>query len=255
MIKFFRKIRHNLLSEGKTGSYLKYALGEIFLVVLGILIALQIDNWNEDRKETDEISKTILNLKAEFQNNYATLNADMHRLKKAANACKVLLNEISSQESNLSMTSVDSLLVFTTGVFTWNPSNYVLNSLKNSDKLELIQDDSLKILLYNYEQYYDDILEWHRTSERATIEFNTYIKTYGSTRNIDYVLSKIVVFSSSHSPSPFKFDNRQLLRNRVVENHLDDIFVSFSFTLMSYKTMLKKIEAIIEETNKYDQSI
>ena len=50
MIKFFRKIRQNLLSEGKTGKYLKYAVGEIILVVIGILIALQINNWNENRK-------------------------------------------------------------------------------------------------------------------------------------------------------------------------------------------------------------
>lgn len=50
MIKFFRKIRQKLLSEGKTGKYLKYAIGEIVLVVIGILIALQINNWNENRK-------------------------------------------------------------------------------------------------------------------------------------------------------------------------------------------------------------
>ena len=50
MIKFFRKIRQNLFSEGKTGKYLKYAFGEIVLVVIGILIALQINNWNEERK-------------------------------------------------------------------------------------------------------------------------------------------------------------------------------------------------------------
>lgn len=50
MIQFFRKIRQKLLSEGNTGKYLKYALGEIILVVIGILIALSINNWNEDRK-------------------------------------------------------------------------------------------------------------------------------------------------------------------------------------------------------------
>ena len=56
MIKFFRKIRLNLLSEGKTGKYLKYAVGEIVLVVFGILIALQINNANENRK-TNGIKK------------------------------------------------------------------------------------------------------------------------------------------------------------------------------------------------------
>ena len=51
MIKFFRKIRYNLMETGKTGKYFKYAIGEIILVVIGILIALQINNWNESRKE------------------------------------------------------------------------------------------------------------------------------------------------------------------------------------------------------------
>ena len=50
MIKFFRKIRFNLLSENNTSKYFKYAFGEIILVVIGILIALQINNWNENRK-------------------------------------------------------------------------------------------------------------------------------------------------------------------------------------------------------------
>jgi len=50
MIKLFRNIRQNLLSEGKSVKYLKYAFGEIILVVIGILIALQINNWNLERK-------------------------------------------------------------------------------------------------------------------------------------------------------------------------------------------------------------
>ena len=51
MIKFFRRIRQQLLNENKTSKYFKYAIGEIVLVVIGILIALQINNWNEERKE------------------------------------------------------------------------------------------------------------------------------------------------------------------------------------------------------------
>ena len=51
MIKFFRKIRQNLLFEGKNGKYLKYAFGEIILVVIGILIALQVNEWNNERNK------------------------------------------------------------------------------------------------------------------------------------------------------------------------------------------------------------
>jgi hypothetical protein len=62
MIKFFRKIRQNVLSEGKTGKYFKYAIGEIVLVVIGILIALQINNasqQNTNRKQVETILKSI----------------------------------------------------------------------------------------------------------------------------------------------------------------------------------------------------
>ena len=63
MIKFFRKIRQNLLSEGKTAKYLKYAIGEIILVVIGILIALQINNWNESIKQAIAEREFITSLK------------------------------------------------------------------------------------------------------------------------------------------------------------------------------------------------
>ena len=62
MIKLFRNIRKNLLNEGKTTNYLKYASGEIILVVIGILIALQINNWNEGEKERQEEHLSITNL-------------------------------------------------------------------------------------------------------------------------------------------------------------------------------------------------
>ena len=89
MIKFFRKIRQNLLMEnlsaeqaGKTSKYFKYAIGEIVLVVIGILIALQINNWNEGRKENKKEKATLLrflnDLKADsinFQTNLNYINA------------------------------------------------------------------------------------------------------------------------------------------------------------------------------------
>jgi hypothetical protein len=63
MIRFFREIRYDLMEKNKTGKYFKYAVGEIVLVVIGILIALQINNWNENRKQLikqDFLFKQIL---------------------------------------------------------------------------------------------------------------------------------------------------------------------------------------------------
>ena len=71
MLKFFRKIRFKLMSENKTSRYFKYAVGEIVLVVIGILIALQINNWNSNLiaqdKETELLKELISGLKADKQ--------------------------------------------------------------------------------------------------------------------------------------------------------------------------------------------
>ena len=69
MIKFFRKIRQNLLMKNKTGKYFKYAIGEIVLVVIGILIALQINNWNEQRKDNIKEQAMLKRLEKEFISN------------------------------------------------------------------------------------------------------------------------------------------------------------------------------------------
>ena len=67
MIKFFRKIRYNLMEKNKTGKYLKYAIGEIILVMIGILLALQVNNWNEKKNNINQAEKHLetvkLNLK------------------------------------------------------------------------------------------------------------------------------------------------------------------------------------------------
>lgn len=77
MIKFFRKIRQKLLSEGKTGKYLKYALGEIILVVIGILIALQINNWNENRKVQTELFDIYSQIIYELDNDITELSINL----------------------------------------------------------------------------------------------------------------------------------------------------------------------------------
>ena len=69
MIKFFRKIRQKLLSENKFSKYLIYAIGEIALVVIGILIALQINNWKEQRRENINEQAILKRLEKEFNSN------------------------------------------------------------------------------------------------------------------------------------------------------------------------------------------
>ena len=74
MLKFFRTIRQKLLAQHKIGQYLKYAIGETILIVVGILIALQIDNWNENRKEKADVKTHLQNLIADLKSDIITSN-------------------------------------------------------------------------------------------------------------------------------------------------------------------------------------
>ena len=86
MIKFFRKIRYNLMEQNKTGKYLKYAIGEIVLVVIGILIALQINNWNEERKVNLREHSLYQNILTDLENEDVRLNSALGQYKQHSDA-------------------------------------------------------------------------------------------------------------------------------------------------------------------------
>ncbi len=98
MIKLFRNIRKNLLNEGKTSKYFKYAIGEIILVVIGILIALSINNWNEDRKYKHQETEYLKRLLSENQQDVTTFSKNIQSIEKG-NESIVKLSEALKDES------------------------------------------------------------------------------------------------------------------------------------------------------------
>jgi len=97
MIKFFRKIRQNLLSEGKTRKYLKYAIGEIILVVIGILIALQINNWNEDQKNKALERYMLENLAENLEQNCDKLKSRIRSIDYYRKSGSVIISAIENK--------------------------------------------------------------------------------------------------------------------------------------------------------------
>lgn len=96
MIKIFRKIRQNLLSEGKTGKYLKYAIGEIILVVIGILIAVQLNNSNERRNSRNELNELLIDLTEYMEPQKLILNYELSKIKQKDS----ILNDIVQNRLN-----------------------------------------------------------------------------------------------------------------------------------------------------------
>jgi Family of unknown function (DUF6090) len=74
MLRFFRRMRQNIINENKTGKYLKYAIGEIFLVVIGILIAVSINNWNENRIDRILEKEYLNRIRVDLSFDYAWIN-------------------------------------------------------------------------------------------------------------------------------------------------------------------------------------
>ena len=146
MIKFFRHIRQRMLKENKTSKYLIYALGEIILVVIGILIALQINNWNEGQKDLGREHVVLIQLRDEYQTNLSQLEEKMGQRSSIIEASLRLLSAI-DQNSALHEDSLAQLFINLYQAPTFDP---IQNDLISSGSIRLIQNKELKLYLSNW---------------------------------------------------------------------------------------------------------
>ena len=164
MINFFKRIRQQLISENKTGKYFKYAIGEIVLVVIGILIALTINNWNEDRKRANAESQSLVELLAEFNKNHKDLMSVHFQKSKAADSLSKYLEFINN---DIVFTSEKNRIFYMLAGNTWNTQYSVLNGLTNSGAINNLKNDILRGLLNTWNDYLDNYLEqqtyYHKT--------------------------------------------------------------------------------------------
>lgn len=140
MIKLFNKIRHRLLSEGRFGKYLKYAFGEILLVVVGILIALRINNWNEFQKDREQEQELLSILHSEFQSNLIQLDQKIAQRNDMIQASLKLLDYIDHPETR-NRDSIVKYLALTMMAPTFDP---IVNDLVSSGRVQLLQNAELK---------------------------------------------------------------------------------------------------------------
>lgn len=149
MIKFFRKIRQNLLLEGKTGKYLKYAIGEIVLVVIGILIALGINNWNSERNEKikywNQLAKVVQNIKSDSIQLQNLKQSRLSSINIASNLMKALNDKNVERPDEF----MNSFLTLTGEMkFVSNMDKQVKNQFENyqNTKIHELLDDYQKLV-------------------------------------------------------------------------------------------------------------
>jgi hypothetical protein len=189
MIQFFRKFRQKFLIEGSIGNYLKYAIGEILLVVFGILIALQINNWNEEKSER-RVEKVYL------QNMVEDLKSDLDIYTNYENANDIIYNLIDSLIPNLKSPDRKmkaGKLAFWARMVTVNwkiihPVKRTYEQMKSSGHLRMVKNretaDSISF-------YYNSLTEFEGYNEAGMLWANQYIEAIGKVFDTEAMLQTL----------------------------------------------------------------
>ncbi len=238
MIKFFRHIRQKLVEQGKTANYLKYAIGEILLVVIGILIALQINNWNQERIDHKNEMKLLKELKNDLDITISDLDNTINDVKQRIDSTIVILEYIEAQipyESYM-MPAFD----YMNGTRWFYPRTIAYENLKSSG-INNITNDSIKIKLAEvFGQKLDRIkdiegrmleLLWVLNQELKNVMVHAEINHSGATKLI---------------PEHFKsFKNNKSVVNSIIwyNNRRDLALIIYK----NYRVSVLELKKIIEE--------
>ena len=184
MIGFFRRIRRKLATENQFFKYSRYAVGETVLVVIGILIALQINNWNQQKIAFNEEQVLLKILKNDFENRLHELTILNEGRIDAAKACEKLLSFVDHPQENYPSNEIDSLLAIVTLTYWFNEKFCTLDMLFNSGRINTLSNDNLKYLLVNWPTLVEEMLEEQRLIVENYSKIETVLGRHISLRDI-----------------------------------------------------------------------
>lgn len=244
MFKFFRKIRQDLLSEGKTGKSLKYALGEIILVVIGILIALSINNWNDNNKKSAFEKVALQNLKVDFELNKTELEDIIANTESNIEKGIEILNHTGNRNTGNFL--LDSLLIATVSGRVFSAQNGFLNDLINSGNLGVLKNVDLRSKLSSWAPNLESLARKESYLEGTESDLITFVTKNGSWLNVDnYNFSKSE--SSLKIPkSGFEVSNNDMLSSLEFENLVENGVVYYNIVLKNQKESLNLTNEILE---------
>jgi Family of unknown function (DUF6090) len=234
-MKFLRNIRKKALNEHKIGGYLAYALGEIVLVVIGILLAVQINDYYESVKIRDTEIIFLKNLRAETMNNHVNLMEAISYQERSLNANDTLLNLYSAGYNTLRHHKIDSLFAEVQWGWIFNPETSVLNSIKTTNQFNIIRNQKIKDFITTYEELVTDAQEESIIIQDLIInKYVPQVSKFISLKNRLYYTGY-----KSLSPSKFKSDYSGLFNDREIESTLAYIYAWRIVELEEERKILK----------------
>ena len=235
MIKFFRKIRYDLMEKNKTGKYLKYAIGEILLVVIGIIIALQLNNWNESRNQSYKEIISLKALKSELQNDLNTefIPGKNNYLRRNKSLSQII--EVYRKKDTISK---DSLLNCFRRSIT--DRNFALNEAAfenlKSTGINLITNDSLRLKITSmYSAKYPEIM----LRNNRLIQFTEREVRPTLNDNVD-------LYSVTLSQNEFDF----LKNNKKISNRMFELYYLRRWMLEELDIIIPKLKSLLRDIDK-----
>ena len=253
MFKFIRRIRQKLLSENKFSKYLKYALGEIILVVMGILIALQINTWNENRK-TYNLSRTHLkNIKKDLVADTMTFRAGIDRYKNSLRLQEDLfdLDKVKSLSTDSLLNNIYSKTIFHSARI-YNINNSTFLKLTNSGFVESksFSDLFLDISDYYTKEYYtwQEYLEWDKENGQRAEKPESLFELYDKIDFVDFVKKS---HSEIHSElrEEYATSFREYVSSPRFRNYVWNANIQMKAMLNQMQHQKRVTTALIEKVN------
>ena len=179
MINFFRKKRKKLADDNKALKYTRYAIGEIVLVVIGILIALSINTWTQQRKAANKEEILLSELHQEFIKNKMQFDIVVAKHQEAMDACDSLIAMFPIDIKTVNLNSLAKMSKPMKRRWTFNPSQGIINSLVSTSSFELISNRELRNLLVSWNDVIIDYQEDELHSQKFVINYlNPFLNKY-----------------------------------------------------------------------------
>ena len=216
MIKFFRKIRQNLLMEKKTGKYFKYAFGEIILVVIGILIALQINNWNQKRLEKQQSQEYHERIIEDLDLMIKSMKGEIGRATKVKKYIVSSLRILNSKELNIA--DKDTLDYAFKNYFQFVLIDNTLNSIeemKSTGKIGLIYNKEIRNRL-------DEYLEYLRSISKIYVQISSVVNENNAIQSEIYI--KV---AENYKDNEVIYNFNELRNNQKLKNKLSRVAVAW----------------------------
>ncbi|MEJ2161796.1 MAG: DUF6090 family protein [Robiginitalea sp.] len=267
MFRFFRQLRQRLVNEnpvdpsaqaGRLSKYLFYLFGEVFIVIVGILMALQVDAWNTDRENRQEAQEFLKRLKGEFLANRNQLVDKINMRKEALKSARELLLIADGKTVRVTSSRVDSLLAVALPVYTFDPSLGVLNQLTSTDKLTLISSKALNDKLSIWNSMIQDFKEDENMYNSYNHNhFRPYLYKNYNTRNVinsrirNRVINPILLSSPELVNTEIGFSNKHV-NWEVLQSSLEfENYLAFTISWLSLintqsQGILNYIDSVIE---------